>query len=72
MILNMVYLVVGLLIGFLVKHEIDIRQRQKKIQNQQRAISKAVSSYDETLSMIRELNESLLLIQQQNKKREVH
>jgi uncharacterized membrane protein YqgA involved in biofilm formation len=72
MIINIVYLAIGFLIGFLIKYEIDIKQRKKRIEKQKLAIAKKVEVYDETLLMIRELNESLTTIQNTNQKRGVH
>ncbi len=61
MILNIVYLLVGVTVGFLIKHEIDIKQRRKRIQQRMRAVASRDSApYNETLNMIKELNISLL------------
>jgi hypothetical protein len=65
-------MIVGFLVGFLIKHEIDIRQRKKRIQQQQMKIAKKIEPFDETLSMIRDLNESLLSMQNNNQRRGVH
>jgi hypothetical protein len=72
MILNIVYLFIGLLIGFLVKHELDLKQRKKRIQKRINIVSSMdMEPYNETLEIIKELNSSLINISAA-KKKEVH
>lgn len=59
MILNLVYLLVGLIIGFLVKHELDIKYRKKRAKARMGAIATRVSSSNDTLATIKELNVNL-------------
>lgn len=60
------YLVLGLILGFLIKFEIDNRARQKRLKQKQKYIEEAVQPYEETLTIVKELNESLLTMQKQN------
>lgn len=69
--LNLLYLLIGLCVGFLVKYEIDIRCRKKRLERKKEQLDVLASDYEckqkETLNMVKELN--IRLIQQQ---KEVH
>lgn len=67
MILNMVYLLIGLLVGFLVKHELDIKERKKRVEQKLKVVKASVEPYNNTIDMLRELNASLLSAQQKKK-----
>ena len=68
MIINIVYLMLGCAIGFLVKHEIDLRSRKKRVEKRLQVFANAnIDKYNDTLQMVRELNQSLTVLQQQKK-----
>lgn len=57
---NVVYLFIGLIIGFLIKHEIDIKYRKKRVERKLKAVANVnLENYNNTLEMIKELNNSL-------------
>lgn len=78
MILNIMYLMMGIAIGVIVRYEIDIRARKKRTQ-QRVMYMKATASqpnmqqYDEILNSIKSINESLSSINHtKHQKKEVH
>jgi hypothetical protein len=69
MLLNIVYLLIGVMVGFLVKHEIDLKHRKRRIEKRlQSFASISLEPYDTTLRDVQELNNNLVLLQ---KKKEV-
>jgi len=72
MIVMLVYMVMGILIGVLIKSEIDMRNRRKRMQNrinylQSTAINN-IRQYDSMLESIRNINEILSELNTQCKK----
>jgi uncharacterized protein YcfJ len=65
MMISITYLIVGIVIGFLVKHEIDMKKHRKILEKKLQNIDciSIVDSYDDTLNIIRELNKNLIIIQ---------
>lgn len=58
------YMVVGILIGILIKSEVEVRHRKKRIQNrlsylQSTASRSSIEQYDNMLESIRSINKSL-------------
>lgn len=60
-----------LIIGFLIKHEVCLIKK-KRAENKQRDISETVQSFNETLLMVKELNNNLRAIQNQNQMKLYH
>jgi hypothetical protein len=68
MMVNIVYMILGCVIGFLVKHEIDLRSRKKRVEKRLKVFSNVnVDKYNDTIKMVKELNQSLSVLQQQKK-----
>lgn len=62
-------MLIGLLIGFLVKHEIDIKHQKKRVQKKIKAVANMnLEPYNDTLDIIKELNSSLASYQNTQKK----
>lgn len=64
MIVVLLYMVMGILIGILIKSEIEVRHRKRRIQNrlnylQSTASKNNIEQYDSMLESIRSLNQSL-------------
>lgn len=73
MILMVVYMITGILIGILIKNEVDVRSRRKRIQNrvnylQSTANQNNMEQYDAMLESIRSINRNLSAMDSQNKK----
>lgn len=72
MIINLIYFVIGIMAGLLVKYEIDIKIKQKRMDRKRKnlnAISlKNMKKHEELLCSIKNLNDSLSL---HTKKKEV-
>lgn len=54
--------------GFLVKHELDIKSRKKRIECKMREYSSEKNDDNETIRYLKELNEGLNLLQHQQKR----
>lgn len=64
MIVMLVYMIVGILVGFLIKSEIEVRHRRKRIQNRlnylhSTANQNQIEQYDNMLESIKSINQSL-------------
>lgn len=62
--LELVYLVMGIIVGILIKHESEIRARKKRLHKRilysnTIANDDTIKQYDEILSSIKSLNDSL-------------
>lgn len=63
-------MMLGIMIGFLVKHELDIKSRRKRVEKRlQSFASMDTTSYDETLRDVRELNHNLVVFQKKKEAR---
>lgn len=68
MIVNLIYMALGVMMGFLFKHELDMKIRRRKAEKRQMSfLHMDTSPYDNTLRDVRELNHNLVVFQ---KKRE--
>lgn len=57
-------MVLGITIGFLVKHELDTKHKEKRIEQRLKSFASTdISSYDQTLRDVRELNRNLVVFQ---------
>jgi hypothetical protein len=59
------YLIIGCVIGFLGRYELEVHSRKKRIKNKLKNISTCnFEKPNESLAVVKELNQKLLLIQQ--------
>lgn len=73
MIVNIVYMVMGIMVGILIKYELDIRARKKNLEKRSKylkatAENSKMQEYDDILKSIRGINESLRSCQKQKQK----
>jgi uncharacterized membrane protein YqgA involved in biofilm formation len=73
MIINILYLVMGMIVGILIKYEIDIRAKKKRLEKRATylkatADDSKMKQYDDILYSIRSINESLSSVQRQQQK----
>lgn len=64
MTVDILYLIMGIMMGMLLKHELDMRARRKRLNKRMSYIrttanDNTIEQYDEILSSIRSLNDSL-------------
>lgn len=65
MILNIIYLALGIVVGLLVKHEFDMKNRKKRVEKRLKNVSTCnFDRENEALKVAKELNHNLRLIQQ--------
>jgi hypothetical protein len=72
MIVSVLYLVMGIFIGLLLKYEIDIRARKKRVKNRMTymmatANNSNIQQYNDMLESLRGINKSLLDIDKKKK-----
>lgn len=72
MMINILYLLMGIIVGILIKYEIDIKAKQKRIQNRVNSLKataddQKMKQYDDILFSIRSINQSLSAMQNQKK-----
>lgn len=72
MIVNLLYLFVGIVVGVLVKYEFEIRSREKKVQKRMAHVQSAQEEYsverkDKTLRSLKGVNKSLASIREENR-----
>jgi hypothetical protein len=72
----MLYLLMGVIVGILIKHEIDLRAKKKRILNKAGYIKatadvQTIKQYDEVLQALRGINQSLSTATVQKQKKEV-
>jgi hypothetical protein len=69
MILNLIYLMMGITIGVIIRYEIDLKARRKRTQQRvlyfkSTASELNIKQYDEILNSIKSINESLSAMNQ--------
>jgi hypothetical protein len=72
--IHLLYMVMGILVGILIKYEIDMRTRKKRVKNRVNylmatANDSKMQEYDSMLESLRSINESLSTMEKN--KREV-
>lgn len=70
MILMMIYMIMGIFIGILIKSEVEVRHRKRRMQNrlnylQSTASQNRIEQYDDMLESIRSINQSLSSLNKQ-------
>lgn len=73
MIINIAYLLMGAIIGVLVKYELDIKSKKKRIKKRAEymkatANDSNIQQYDDILLSIKSINSSLVKMQKEIKK----
>lgn len=72
MIVMILYMLMGILIGILIKSEIEVKHRRKRLQNrisylQSTATQHKMEHYDNMLESLRSINKNLASLNKQNK-----
>ncbi|MER2008901.1 MAG: hypothetical protein ABS939_15735 [Psychrobacillus sp.] len=72
MIINIAYLLMGIIVGILIKYEIDIRASKKRIERRSTYLrttaENSMKEYDNILSSLKGINESLQKCNKQKQK----
>lgn len=72
MIVSMLYMVMGIFVGILIKYEIDIRARKKRVKNRMNymvatANNSNIQQYNDMLESLRSINKSLSSLDKKKK-----